>query len=115
MPRFRVRYGSRVIVRPIKVLDITRETLGLGSILDRHYGLGVKGVAEWHLIHRDRRLVELDQVSSTQKLLAHKFCFHVATVFPIRCATGLRYWLCQHRFVIHEIACHFMRGGKSLL
>ncbi len=66
MPWLRVGCGFRVIVRAIKVLDITRKTLGLGSILVRHYGLGVKGVAEWHLIHRDRRLVELDQVSSIQ-------------------------------------------------
>lgn len=52
--------ASRFIVRPIKVFDITHETLGLGPILVWHNGLGVKGVAEGHLIHRDRRLVELD-------------------------------------------------------
>ena len=44
------------IVRPIKVFDITHETLGIGPILVRHNGLGIKGIAEGHLIHRDRRL-----------------------------------------------------------
>ena len=70
MPWLRVGYGSRLIVRAIKVFDITGETLGLGPVLAGHNGLGVKGVAEGHLIHRDRRLVELDQVTSIQKLLS---------------------------------------------
>jgi hypothetical protein len=113
MPWLRIGGASRFIVRPIKVFDITRETLGLGPILVRHNGLGVKGVAEGHLIHRDRRLVELDQVPSIQKLLADQFCLHIATMFPIRCAAGLRCWLCQHRFVIHEVGC--LMRAKSFL
>ena len=105
MTWLRISCASRFIVRAIKVFDIAHETLCLGPILVRHNGLGVKGVAEGHLIHRDRRLIELDQVASIQKLLADQFCLHIATVLSIGCATGLRYWLCQHRFVIHEVGC----------